>query len=113
MSVKTWFKENTPYWLQETGTQLFLHVPQSMLTFAPVVFMPGAWKILGGFISAFLCFFWREDSQHRKVFDATKEGWRWPLKGFPLGGRWRDMWAGAVGGAVDAAIWYFTLGRAV
>jgi len=82
--------------LKEIGAQI-LH---AMLGFVVCLF-PALWPDfpLTWAVSAFLCGLLREDSQHRAHFDKTPEGWRWILQGhFPYGGRWRDMWAFAVGG---------------
>lgn len=98
--------------LKEVGAPI-LHCLIAMLVLAPVVFCPGAWKILGGAASGYLMGWIREDAQHRTP-DTTPiggEGWGWWLKGLDkFSGRHRDMTAFLVGGLLDATIWYFTIG---
>ena len=91
--------------LKEIGTQI-LHAIIAM-----IVLLPLLWPklIFTWAISAFLTGLLREDSQHRAHFDSTPEGWAWIKKGFPIGGRWRDMWAFAVGGLADGLIYYFVI----
>ena len=88
---------------KEIGQQV-AHLLLCMAVLAPVVFIPGALKILGGAISGYLIGFVREDAQHRTP-DKTPEGWGWWLNGFPISGRHRDMYAFAVCGLLDALIY--------
>ena len=104
--------------LKEIGAQV-LHALLAMLTLLPVTLWiafvnqgHARWAVI---LTAFVSFMassytvgWlREDSQHRAHFDKTPEGWAWWLKSFPIGGRHRDMYAFAVGGAADAALVLF------
>ena len=66
---------------KELGAQL-AHTLLAMAILAPVVFAPGAWRILGGAVSGYLAGFVREDAQHRTP-DQTPEGWGWFANGFP------------------------------
>ncbi len=95
--------------LKEIGAQI-AHLLLCMLVLAPVVFMPGAWRILGGAMSGYLVGFIREDAQHRTP-DQTPEGWGWWLKGLnTYSGRHRDMTAFALGGLIDGALYWRFLG---
>ena len=85
---------------KEVGVQI-LHALIAMAVLAPVMFMP---VLIGAPISGYLYALVREDTQHRKHFDKTPEGWGWFAKGFPFGGRHRDMYAGALGGAINGII---------
>jgi hypothetical protein len=87
--------------LKEIGAQI-LHALLAMVILLPVAMWPdlvAPWA-LSGFLIGFL----REDTQHRVPDAGGSEGWGWVKKSFPIGGRWRDIWAFAVGGLADGAI---------
>ena len=105
--------------LKDIAKDVLGHAPIGMIVLAPIVLWMhlvqndyDRWAIIvAGFVSwgvSGYCTGWlREDSQHREHFDKTPEGWGWFWKGFPFGGRHRDMLGFALGGAIDCAIVLF------